>query len=223
MPTSVGDLLKENVLREQAVVSFDEFDEDTPFRTRTPALDWVRGFGIVLVVEAYTREVVVDAADSVVAATGVWTFANAAFTDADVGGSITVAGAANAGNDGTKTIVAVNSATEIETAITGLVDETFDPDDVTLTVEAGPLEASTSVDVSNDYVSSKLPGLDQVPSEGHWANVDDMFSPSPPDITEATSEFFQADPLDARTARINIIPTAGAGLVSMFFCAKGPK
>lgn len=157
------------------------------------------------------------------AATGVWTFANGAFTDADVDRTITVAGAANTGNNGTKTITAVNSATEIETAITGLVDETFDPDDVTLIVESGPLQATTEVEVSNDYVSERLPGLNQVPGAGHWANVDDMFSPAPPAITAATTEFFQADPLDARTARILIIPTAGAGAVSMWYAAKGPK
>ncbi len=223
MPTSVGDFLDENKLRVATVVSSEDFDADTPFVTRTPSLINVRGFGIVLVVEAAVREVVVTDTDSVVAASGTWVFANAAFTDADVGGSITVAGATNVGNNGTFEILTLVSGTSVTTAITGLTNETFEADDVTLSVESAALEATTEVEVSNDYVQATLPGLNQIPADGHWANVDDMFSPAPPAITEATAEFFQADPLDAMNARIIIIPTAGAGAVSMYYCAKGPR
>jgi hypothetical protein len=222
MPISVGDMLKENVLREQFVVSSVDFDSDTPFWTRTPQLDWVRGFGVVLVVEDYTRSVAHTAADAVVASTGNWRFDNGAFTAADVGGTITVANASHSGNNGTFTILTVPSATHVTTATTGLTDETFGVT-VTMSITSAPLQASTEVEVTNDYTNATLPSLGQNPSEGHWANVDDMFSPAPPDITAAGNRFFQADPLDARTARIGIVPTDGASMISMFFCAKGPR
>src|SRR6476469_6913253 len=214
MPISVGDLLGENVLRDQFVVSSVDYDSDEPFRTRTPQLDWVRGFGIVLVVEDYVRDLVLDETDHVVASTKTWTFANGAFTAADVGGTFTVTD--SVADDGTYTIASVTNATTIVSTEAVAGDETFDPDTVTVSVTSAPLQASTSVDVSNDYVNEKLPGLGQLASEGHWADVSDMFDPAPPDITIADNTFFQADPLDARTARINIVPTAGASLVSLF-------
>lgn len=224
MPTSVGDLLQENVLRDQFVVSSLDYDADNPFRTLTPMLDWVRGFGIVLVVEDYVRSVTHNAADAVVASTGTWHFVNGAFDATDVGGTITVAHASNSGNNGTFTILTVPDATHVTTATTGLTDETFGSS-VTLSVTAAPLQAQASVDVSNDYVNARLPGLGQLANSGHWANVDDMFSPAPPAITVAENTFFQADPLDARTARINIAPagTAGASMISMYYCGKGPR
>ncbi len=223
MPTAVGDYLKENVLREQFVVESATYDADNPFITRTPMLDYVRGFGIVLVVEDYNRAVTVEITDSVVAVSGTWVFANAAFTANDVGSDLVVDGATNAGNNGTFVILTVVNATTVTTATTGLVDETFDNGDVTLSVNAADaLAATTEVEVSNDYVAVTMPG-NQSPNDGHWANVDDMFSPAPPSIAGAASVFFQADPLDARTARIIITPTAGAAYISMYYCAKGPK
>jgi hypothetical protein len=66
-----------------------------------------------------------NAADAVVAATGHWTFTNGAFDSTYVGAAMTIAGAANAGNNGTFIITAVISATVVVTAITGLVNETF--------------------------------------------------------------------------------------------------
>ncbi len=64
--------------------------------------------------------------NSVVSSTLTWTLANASFTAADVGTSIVVLDAANAGNNGTFLITAVTSSTVIITGTaTGLVDETF--------------------------------------------------------------------------------------------------
>ena len=64
--------------------------------------------------------------NSVIASTKTWTLARAAFTSDDVGTSIVVLDAANAGNNGTFLITAVTSSTVIVTGTaTGLVDETF--------------------------------------------------------------------------------------------------
>lgn len=62
--------------------------------------------------------------DAVVASTGVWTFVNGAFPAAYVGASLLVAGAANAGNNGTFAITAVTPTT-ITTSNVGLVNESF--------------------------------------------------------------------------------------------------
>jgi hypothetical protein len=67
-----------------------------------------------------------DAADAVVAATRTWTFTNAAFTTSYEGKIITIAGAANAGNNGKFVIHTVTSPTTVITDERGvLTNETF--------------------------------------------------------------------------------------------------
>ena len=63
-------------------------------------------------------------ADAVNSGTGVWTFANGAFIPSYVGFVLVIAGAANAGNNGTFVITAV-SPTTITTATGSLVTESF--------------------------------------------------------------------------------------------------
>jgi hypothetical protein len=72
-----------------------------------------------------SRSVTHVAGDGVVLGTGIWTFEDGAFTDADVNGVIVVAGAANPGNDGTFSIAQVLSSTTILTPNVGLATESF--------------------------------------------------------------------------------------------------
>jgi hypothetical protein len=71
--------------------------------------------------------VLVMAAGNVVASTGTWNLpaGNTPLTQADVGAVVTVAGAANSGNNGAKTILTVVDADTFTTATTSLVNETF--------------------------------------------------------------------------------------------------
>jgi hypothetical protein len=71
------------------------------------------------------RSVVHNAADAVVAATKTWSFVNGAFTSADVGRLLFMAGAATPGNNGVFTIFAVDSATSIRTIEAPGGNETF--------------------------------------------------------------------------------------------------
>lgn len=70
------------------------------------------------------RPIVQIATDNVVAASHTWTFANGAFTQADVGRVLTVAGATNAANNATFIIQSVTNATTIVTTGTQ-TNETF--------------------------------------------------------------------------------------------------
>lgn len=82
-----------------------------------------------------TSSVTVTGSDSVVASTKTWTFANGAFSAADIGAYFTVAGASNGANNGTFTITEVVSSTAVKTAGTAaaLVNETFSAPPVTMT------------------------------------------------------------------------------------------
>jgi hypothetical protein len=71
------------------------------------------------------RAIAHNAADAVVAATKTWSFVNGAFTVADVGKLIFMAGAANAGNNGVFTVANVLSATQITTVEAPGADEAF--------------------------------------------------------------------------------------------------
>lgn len=70
------------------------------------------------------RVIAHDASDAVVAGTKTWTFVNGAFTAADVGRQLLMAGTSGGTNDGVFTISAVNLATEIETLEAPGGDET---------------------------------------------------------------------------------------------------
>jgi hypothetical protein len=71
------------------------------------------------------RAVTHNAADAVVASTKTWSFVNGAFTSADVGKLIFVAGAATSGNNGVFTIDSIVSSTQITTVEAPAADETF--------------------------------------------------------------------------------------------------
>lgn len=71
------------------------------------------------------RAIAHNAADAVVAATSTWSFVNGAFTAADVGRLLFMAGAANAGNNGVFTIAEIVSPTSIKTVEAPGANETF--------------------------------------------------------------------------------------------------
>jgi hypothetical protein len=86
---------------------------------------WFVGRAPVL---AATTAIVVNAGVDAVSVTGggTWSLSNAAFTQSDVGGSIIVAGAVHATNNGTFLITAVTNGTTIITGTAvGIVAETF--------------------------------------------------------------------------------------------------
>jgi hypothetical protein len=98
-----------------------------------------------------SRAIVHDAADAVVAATNTWSFVNGAFTSADVGRLIFMAGAADADNNGVFTIFQVNSATEIVTVEAPGADETFGGG---VTQDVYSVNREPARDVSGDAVDA---------------------------------------------------------------------
>jgi hypothetical protein len=85
----------------------------------------------------YDPTIVVTGSDTATASTEVLHFVNGVFDPSFVGATVTIAGATNAQNNGTKTIVAVNGLTDI--VVTGLHDETFNP--ASVTASSSPLGA----------------------------------------------------------------------------------
>lgn len=223
---AVGDLLAENVLRWEAlVVSGDEFE------TISPALDWIDNVAFQLITEDRpARSITHNAADSVVAGTGTWHFVNGAFTAGDVGGTVTVANAANGGNNGAKTILTVVDATHITTATTGLVDETFGSS-VTASVVDLSLDATWGVETSLNYVDSQFPNLNQIPNalgpyEAKWSPIgNDEFSPPIEDVTASaeSSQYVQLAPFAGRRLKFTLTATGGAALVTILYGGKGTR
>jgi hypothetical protein len=93
------------------------------------ALDALMGDGVAAPDEAITslvRTITHNAADAVVVATKTWSFVNGAFTAADVGRRLVVAGTTAGSNNGTFVIASVTNATTIVTATApGGSNETF--------------------------------------------------------------------------------------------------
>lgn len=181
-----------------------------------------------LVCEQDTRSVVVSGSDSVVASTGVWHFTGGAFTANDVGGTITVSGATNPGNNGTFTIVSSSDATHVTTATTGLVNETFSGS-VGLVVTGAPVTGAWKIEVSNDWSRQ---GLYQNVTAGYWADITAKFSDTSstfvPAIVSVTAaypaasgnQYVQAAPIAARSMRVTFTPATKAGLVSVYKYAR---
>lgn len=171
--------------------------------------------GAQLVVDDDGRDITHDADDAVVAGTGNWRFDNGAFTAADIGGTITVAGASNAGNNGTFTILTVPSATHITTATTGLVNETFDAD-VTVSLVRAQLEGAWTIEISNNYTPSSFGGdFGQDPDvAGSWTDITSAFSPTIAAVDTGTassySQYVQAT-ICVRAIRFTFTATSGHG------------
>jgi hypothetical protein len=170
--------------------------------------------GLQLVVDDLLEDVVVEATDDVVALTGVWTFDNFDFTDL-AGGFITVSGATESGNNGTFEIISGTDGT-VTTDNTGLANETFDPDEVTVTVTYPQLEGSWTIEMSNDWTPNAIVGsYDQnANNEGHWTTINGRFSPTIVAVSSATATSYDQyvmGTICARALRFTFVSTAGFG------------
>lgn len=170
-----------------------------------------------LITENNVRTVHVTGSDSVVASTGVWNFTDTAFTANDVGGTITVTGATNPGNNGVFTIVSSSDATHVTTATTGLVNETFSGS-VGLVVTGAPVTGAWKFEVSNDWA---VQGLYQNVTAGYWADVTALFTPAIVSVSAAYpaasgNQAVQAAPVGFRSMRGTFTPATKAGLVSVY-------
>lgn len=194
----------------------------TPVVAVIPNLEDFDVASFVLVTENNTRAVAVSVSDSVVAGTGVWHFTGGAFTANDVGGTITVAGATNPGNNGTFTILSSSDATHVTTATAGLVNETFSAS-VTLTVTGAALTGSWKFEVSNDYAAANWGG--QNATAGYWIDITSSFYPTIVSVTApypaaSGGQYAQLAPIGSRDVRVTFTPATKAGLVSVYGFAK---
>jgi len=96
------------------------------------------------------RVITHNAADAVVLATSTWSFLNGAFTAADVGRLLFVAGTATAGNSGAFTIAEIVSATSIRTVEAPAADETLG---VGVTQSVYTVNREPARDVTSDSVN----------------------------------------------------------------------
>lgn len=192
-------------------------------------LDDLDGCTFQLLTEGADRAVVVTAADAVVAGTRTWAFANGAFTAADVGGTITVAGAVNPSNNGVFAIASVTDGTHVVVAAPNfnptypayglgggaLVNETL-PVTATLIVRGGPaaiLTGGWTFQASNDWSSG--PGYGQLTTPGRWAPVPTgLITPAPAAVAAYSDQIIQISPIFARAVKAIFTPTANTGFIS---------
>lgn len=93
--------------------------------TPTPPVAELMPSGARAWIADLSQSIAADAGvDNVVAVTKVWTFTNAAFTDADIGRLLVISGSAS-GNDGVFTIGSIVSPTSVATIEAPAADETF--------------------------------------------------------------------------------------------------
>jgi hypothetical protein len=172
--------------------------------------------GLQLIVENPVRVIAIKDTDHVVASTHTWTFANGAFTSADVGASLKVSGATNSNNNATVTISSVTNSTTIVTNGTQ-TDETFtDAVTVVITPVVATGVGTWKVEISCDYEDSGVPALNQVQNAltAHWTDITSAFSPtilSPDGSTAANANQFVQATISARKIRFTFTPSAGAG------------
>lgn len=216
---SVGDYLGENILRDQFVVTGETI-------TVTPPLHWMDNVSFQLITEDRPARLLThDATDSVVASSGTWHFVNGEFTDADIGGTLTVANASNGGNNGAKVILTVVDATHVTTATTSLVNETFGVT-VTASLLDLTLTAEWTVEASNNFVPPNFPLLNKKPNSGNWSPIaNDAFSPAIEDVAapSANGQFVQLAPFAGAFLRFILTPSAGAALLTITYCGKGTR
>lgn len=182
-------------------------------------VDVIDNIGVQLINEADARAVVVTGTDAVVAATHTWTFANANFTAADVGGTITVSGATESNNNGTFTISSRTNATTIVTTGTQ-TDETF-TSAVSLTVSKKPLAAAWTAKVSNDFIQGDpaVAGGLPVQNPGHFSSYTGLGTPAA--VSGASSQYLERAGIAARALEIILTPTDGSGLATVIVFGKG--
>lgn len=176
------------------------------------------------------RSIAHDAADSVVASTGNWLFTNGAFTAADVGASITIAGAANGGNNHTFTILTVPSATHITTATTGLVNETFGGGVTAVVVRELPTGVII-VETSEDGQDNNQAGGQSIIDAGttgkiHLTGILGAVTHVPSTAGTnpagtASKTIIRCNQVEAPYIRLSYTPTSGGGRLNGGFSGKG--
>jgi hypothetical protein len=164
-----------------------------------------------------TRTITIDPADHVVASSHTWTFANGAFTAADVGGTLTVAGATNSNNNATVTISSVTNSTTIVTTGTQ-TNETFSNGTTTASVTDVPLAGAWTFQADNMYETDT--GNNSIPNAGTWPDCTGLFT-TVAAITTTSDKYAQCANFAGRAVRATFTPTSGHGTVSIIAFAKG--
>jgi hypothetical protein len=170
-----------------------------------------------------TGSIDVESGDDVAVSGGVatWTFANGVFDASMVGGTFTIAGAAEAGNNATFTITAVNSATEIETDDGTAADETFDGTETFTTTytATGNVTGAWVVECSNSYIPN--PDSSQSPVRaGTWTVITTRISNITNPAGTAGNTDIDCGFVSQCFIRITMTTTAGGGLVDLFVSGK---
>jgi hypothetical protein len=212
---TVGGLYKENVLRETYLLN-----SGTALHTITPSLEHLDGCSFVVAIDNVVRVIAANGTtDHVVSGTKTWTLSAGNFGQGDVGGTFVINTGLNAGS---YVIATVIDATHVTSVGAPAANETFGGT-VTATLTDLALVAVPTVQVSNNFspAAGTAPTLGQVPNAGRWPDITSAFSPAPATTNGTGEQFFQAYPLVAMRARLTLTPSAGAGYVSIYYCAKG--
>jgi hypothetical protein len=196
------------------------FSDTTPQDTGPQGHGSLDSLSLQLIVDYQVDQETVTNTDNVVASTTTFTFADITFTGL-VGATINVSGATNAGNNGSFVISSVTSAHVVVcTTASGLVNETFDPTRVTVTVThtetAAKPQGAWTVLVSNTFVESATgPTYNAPPSAGRWTDVTALFDEPAAiaGVTDAGSQYVQA-PLHARHFKVIWAPSSGKGVAT---------
>lgn len=218
---TVGDLGRQCRLIDAVLVDASSPDVEATFTNEHPD-----GIGLQLV-SGGSRFIDVLALDSVVASSHTWTFKGGHFTANDVGGTLTVAGAAQANNNAIVTIASVTSANIIVTGGTQ-TNETFVPS-ANLTAEVIQASPAGEWEFSISNTFCKGTGSEHPCDGSPWTPISDQFSPAIEDVSEqyvpdtanSANQYVQAYPLVARAGKIKFHRTGGAGPVSVFRFQKG--
>jgi hypothetical protein len=86
----------------------------------------------------------------------------------------------------------------------------------------GTVAGTWKVEASNNYVTTKVPNLNQGAQVNsiRWADVTALFGTISGSVG---TKFYQCYPLVARAIRVTFTPSSGAGNVSADYCAKGTR
>jgi hypothetical protein len=185
------------------------------------------GFQVKWTVEA-GRSIAHQAGDAVVASTHTFTFANGAFTAADVGATLTVAGAANSNNNAAVVIATVTNATTIVTNGTQ-TDETFGVGVTATLVRAKPTGTFT-VQTSEDGATNNQAGAQQTIDVGTTGRIAlsgvlgaVTLVPSTAGTSPAANEsstIIRCNQVEAPYIRLTYAATTGGGKLQSGFAAK---
>lgn len=92
-------------------------------------------------------------------------------------------------------------------------------------ITTGTVAGTWLIEGSNNYVSNKIPNLNQnAQASGiQWSDITALFGSVTQPAGSATSQFRQCHPLVCRFVRVTFTPSSGAGNVSAFYSGKGNR